>query len=191
MKTLLKAKGLLRARAVPEDIVTERLLLRSISVPALQAEARGAGAVERAVKAVVSAEWPPEHWDAAVRAVIQKQFDTRPQTIGWHRYVLLPQTAANGRAHRPLLIGCCGAFPRERGDVEIGYSTLPAYQRHGYATEAVNALVNWMLLRAGVSSVSAQTFARMPESIKVMERCGMMYAGLGDQPGTVRYRRAR
>jgi len=31
----------------------------------------------------------------------------------------------------------------------------------------------------------------MAESIKVMERCGMVFAGEGDDPGTVRYRRER
>ena len=43
----------------------------------------------------------------------------------------------------------------------------------------------------GVQSVSAQTYPRIPESIKVMERCGMSFVGEGDDVGTVRYRRMR
>jgi len=39
--------------------------------------------------------------------------------------------------------------------------------------------------------VSAQTYPSLPESIKVMERCGMEFVGVGDDPGTVRYRRMR
>jgi RimJ/RimL family protein N-acetyltransferase len=75
--------------------------------------------------------------------------------------------------------------------VEIGYSTLPQFQRRGIATAAAQALVDWLLTRDGVRSVSAQTFRRLPESIKVMERCGLTYDGDGDEPGSVRYRRLR
>jgi len=77
------------------------------------------------------------------------------------------------------------------GDVEIGYSTLPAFQRRGYATGSARTLVEWLLTQDGVQSVSAQTYPRIPESIKVMERCGMSYVGEGDEVGTVRYRRMR
>jgi RimJ/RimL family protein N-acetyltransferase len=37
----------------------------------------------------------------------------------------------------------------------------------------------------------ACTYPRLPESIKVMERCGMTYVGDGDEPGTVKYQRRR
>jgi len=88
-------------------------------------------------------------------------------------------------------VGCVGGFPRGDGVVEIGYSTLPAFQRKGYGTEAAGALVEYLLEQEGVRAVTAQTFASMAESIKVMERCGMVFAGEGDDPGTVRYRRER
>jgi RimJ/RimL family protein N-acetyltransferase len=39
--------------------------------------------------------------------------------------------------------------------------------------------------------VSAQTYPSLPESIKVMERCGMTYVGPGEDEGTVRYQRRR
>jgi RimJ/RimL family protein N-acetyltransferase len=51
--------------------------------------------------------------------------------------------------------------------------------------------VEWLLGLEGVRSVSAQAYLRVPESIKVMERCGMRLVGDGDEPGTVRYRRMR
>jgi RimJ/RimL family protein N-acetyltransferase len=75
--------------------------------------------------------------------------------------------------------------------VEIGYSTLPAFQRRGYAAASARTLVDWLRRVEGVQSVSAQTYPRLPESIKVMERCGMSYVGEGDDAGTVRYRRMR
>src|SRR5581483_9934343 len=85
--------------------------------------------------------------------------------------------------------GAVGGFPKLEGDVEIGYSTLPSYQRRGYGTEAACALVEWLLTQKDVKTVSAQTYPRLPESIKVMERCGMTYVGPGEDDGTVRYQR--
>jgi [ribosomal protein S5]-alanine N-acetyltransferase len=139
----------------------------------------------RLLVARVTQEWPPVHWEPHVFQFILKQYEARPDTVGWHRYVLLCDTSGKGRT----LIGCVGGFPRPGGDVEIGYSTLPEFQRRGYATAFANTLVTWLLKQKGVVSVNAQTFARLPESIKVMERCGMVFAGEGDEPGTVRYRR--
>jgi RimJ/RimL family protein N-acetyltransferase len=52
-------------------------------------------------------------------------------------------------------------------------------------------LVEWLLGLEGVQSVSAQTYPSIPESVKVMERCGMTFVGDGDEPGTLRYRRMR
>jgi RimJ/RimL family protein N-acetyltransferase len=51
--------------------------------------------------------------------------------------------------------------------------------------------VEYLFTRDDVRSVSAQTYRRLPESIKVMERCGLTYDSEGDEPGMVRYRRLR
>ena len=75
--------------------------------------------------------------------------------------------------------------------MEIGYSTLPGFQRRGYATASARTLVDRLLTQEGVRSVSAQTYPRLPESITVMERCGMSFVVEGDDVGTVRYRRMR
>jgi RimJ/RimL family protein N-acetyltransferase len=139
--------------------------------------------------AEVTHEWPPEHWEPHVYHFIEKQYVEDPRTRGWHRYVLLPN--GRGGAAPYTLIGAVGGFPKLEGDVEIGYSTLPSFQRKGYGTEAAKALVQWLLKRNDVRSVSAQTYPRLSESIKVMERCGMTYVGPGEDEGTVRYRRLR
>ena len=179
--------GLLR-RSV-KDLKTQRLRLVAITPAMLKAEAAADGSLAKALGAEVTAEWPPEHWEPHVYHFIEKQYEEDPRTRGWHRYVLLP----NVRGAKPAytLIGAVGAFPKLEGDAEIGYSTILSYQRHGYATEAARALVEWLLTQKDVKSVSAQTYPRLPESIKVMERCGMTYVGPGEDEGTVRYLRRR
>jgi [ribosomal protein S5]-alanine N-acetyltransferase len=169
------------------DVKTARLRLVAITPPMMAAEQLADGSLAKVLNARLTHEWPPEHWEPHVFEFILKQFEDKPATLGWHRYVLLPDARGRGRT----LIGAVGGFPKPEGDVEIGYSTLPEFQRLGYATEAAGALVEWLMLREGVRSVSAQTFPRLPESIKVMERCGMTFVGDGDDEGTVRYRRMR
>ena len=167
------------------DLKTARLRLVAITPAMLKAEEAGDGSFAKILGAEVTAEWPPEHWEPHVYHFIQKQYEDEPRTRGWHRYVLLPK----GRGW--VLIGAVGAFPKLEGDAEIGYSTVPSYQRQGYGTEAARALVEWLLTQKDVKSVSAQTYPSLPESIKVMERCGMTYVGAGEDEGTVRYLRRR
>ena len=169
------------------DIRTARLRLVAITPSMLAAEKVGDGSVGKLLRARLTAEWPPEHWEPHVLDFILKQVEDDAATMGWNRYVLLSDASGQGRT----LIGCVGGFAKPEGDVEIGYSTLPEFQRQGYATEAAVGLVDWLLMREGVRSVSAQTFPHLPESIKVMERCGLSYVGDGDEEGTVRYRRTR
>ena len=179
--------ALLRRRV--GDLKTQRLRLVAITPAMLKADEAAHASLAKVLRAEVTAEWPPEHWEPHVYHFIAKQYEDELRTHGWHRYVLLENE--RNAAQRYTLIGAVGAFPKLGGDAEMGYSTLPSYQRKGYGTEAARALVDWLLQQRDVKSVSAQTYPRLPESIKVMERCGMTYVGPGDDEGTVRYQRRR
>jgi RimJ/RimL family protein N-acetyltransferase len=165
-----------------------RLRLVAISPEMLAAE-HSADYVKlgKLLRARITREWPPQHWEPHVFAMILKQYENTPESFGWHRYVLLRDRFGAGRR----LVGAVGGFAKYGGDVEIGYSTLPEFQRRGFATAFAGELVGWLLSLDGVRSVSAQTYPSMTESIKVMERCGMSHVGAGDDAGTVRYRRVR
>lgn len=141
----------------------------------------------RLLAAKVTVEWPPVEWDGYVRSVIEKQYQEWPESFGWHRYVVLER----GFGRQRTLVGVVGGFPKALGDVEIAYSTLPGFQRRGFATASAGRMVEFLLQQEGVRSVSAQAYPEVRESIKVMERCGMGFAGDGDDVGTVRYRRSK
>jgi RimJ/RimL family protein N-acetyltransferase len=68
------------------------------------------------------------------------------------------------------LIGFKG--PPNDGAVELGYSVSPAHQNHGYATEAVSALVGHALRFGHVSIVVAHSLPRPSASTRVLEKCG-------------------
>jgi RimJ/RimL family protein N-acetyltransferase len=176
-----------RPARVPElKVGSLRLVAITSEMLAAEHSSDGAG-LGALLRAKLTSEWPPVDWEPHVYRIIQKQYDEWPASFGWHRYVVLD----GGLGRSRTLVGAIGGFPKAEGDVEIGYSTLPAFQRRGYATGSARTLVEWLLTQDGVQSVSAQTYPRIPESIKVMERCGMSYVGEGDEVGTVRYRRMR
>ena len=60
----------------------------------------------------------------------------------------------------------------EDNEIEIGYVIHPDYQGHGYATEAVRAILSEPR-EMGFHKVSAGHFAENTASRCVMEKCGM------------------
>lgn len=181
-------QGLQRRNTRVVDLRTGPLRLVVITPEMLVAEHRSdVSELGRLLGAKLTMEWPPVEWEPHVFRIIQKQYEEWPESYGWHRYVLLKR----GLGRESVLVGAVGGFPRRCGDVEIGYSTLPGFQRRGYATAFARRLVEFLLEQDGVKSVSAQAYPQIQESIKVMARCGMSYVGEGDDSGTVRYRRMK
>jgi len=80
--------------------------------------------------------------------------------------------------------------PRD-GTVEIGYSILPAFQRSGYASEAVAALVEWAFADARVERVIAETFPELAGSIGVLRKTGFHSCEGASEPGLLRFKRIR
>jgi RimJ/RimL family protein N-acetyltransferase len=174
-------------RVIP-DLIVGNLHLVAITEEMLRADERGdRAALSALIGAKLTAEWPPVDWEPHVFTFIFRQFQESPHTRGWHRYMVLHERFGLKRT----LVGSMGAFPKHFGEVEIGYSTLPGFQRRGFATAGAKAMVEFLFSLETVRSVSAQTYRHLPESIKVMERCGLTYDGDGDEPNTIRYRRRK
>jgi len=62
---------------------------------------------------------------------------------------------------------------REPEQARLGYSIATAHQRHGYATEAVTAMLNYLFGPLSKHRVSAGADAENTASIGLMERLGM------------------
>src|SRR5919108_6236009 len=73
------------------------------------------------------------------------------------------------------LVGDVGLSPAdgEPGVIKVGYTIDPAYQRRGYATEAVGALIRYAFERLDADVVRAYASAENAASIRVAERVGM------------------
>ncbi len=178
--------SLLRRRGLQAEVLhSPRLQLVTMTHAMLEAETEPEPAPLADLLGVrLPAGWPPALWEPAVWMHIAAQLEGQPETVGWHRYMV--------SAEQPYrLIGCLGAFPCGRGDAELGYSVAAEEQGKGFASEAAQALSSWLLKRPEVRSVSAQAYEKSLASVRVMQHCGMVPVGVGDHPGTVRYRRWR
>jgi ribosomal-protein-alanine N-acetyltransferase len=168
-----------------DDIVTPRLTLFAITPEVLLSEKNGDGRLGELIQCVIPANWPHKDWEPHVFDFLLAQFADHPEQLGWPRYVSFVTADA-----RRTLIGTLGAFTKaERpGECEIGYSILAPYEGQGFATEGVRALIDLLRREESLSSVIAHTFPWIRASIRVMEKCGMVLDGEGEEAGTVRYR---
>ena len=69
------------------------------------------------------------------------------------------------------------------GSVEIGYGVSGKYEGHGYATEAVAAVVTWALQQPDVTRVEAETEPENIASQRVLEKCGFVVNGAVGKEG--------
>ena len=162
------------------DILTARLRLLAITPSLLDLQEDQSHILGDALDAVIPSCWPNSDWEPHVYTFIRKQWQSHPETLGWHRYVLLPENESF------ILIGSLGSHPVSETEAELGYGILEPWQNRGYATEATRALIEY-LFRAGRQRIRAQTFPHLEASQRVMQKCGMRPAGAGDEAGTVCY----
>lgn len=162
---------------------TRRLELIAGTVALLDAELAGRAALEQALGIDVPHEWPPELYDRPAMEYSLKQLRD-PAAAGWSLWYLI-----STETKRAVAAGIAGfkGKPTEDGTVEVGYSVLGAFQRRGYATEAVGALVEWAFRQDAVRRVVAETFPHLTASIRVMEKNGFHLLGPGSEAGTLRY----
>jgi [ribosomal protein S5]-alanine N-acetyltransferase len=162
------------------DIHTERLHLVTLTPELLDIQENSPHTLATLFGATIPSRWPGSDWEPHVYTFMRAQFRDNPHTIGWHRYILLPES------NTLTMIGTLGSHPKGPNEAEIGYGILEPWQSKGYATEATRALLNH-LFRLGLQRIRAQTFPHLPQSLRVMQKCGMKPAGSGEEPGAICY----
>ena len=167
-------------------ITTERLVLIPGNTAILEAELRGAEDLGHALQVQIPASWPPPLYDRpAIEWTLERiAEDAEHEQWGFHYFVLQPEEERD----EFLAIGAGGyKGPPWEGQVEIGYSVLPEFQRRGYATEAALGLVQRAFGSAGVEIVVAEALPDFEPSIGVLMKLGFQRVGEGSEPGVIRY----
>jgi RimJ/RimL family protein N-acetyltransferase len=91
------------------------------------------------------------------------------------------------------LVGVAGYFGRPTADgvVEIGYAIAVEHQGRGYATEAVDALLDRAFADPNVRVVVATTYAMLKPSIQVLEKTGFIVVSHTTETGLLRFEQRR
>lgn len=153
------------------QIETPALRLIPCSIAAAQA-----AATDRAAFAALLGVRVPDDWPAAdlrdFLPVYGKIVDELAARAGWGIWLMLEPVEG-------VLVGDIGfkGPPDRLHTAEIGYSVLPAFQRHGYASEAARALVAWGLAQPGIRRIVANCRLDNAASIRVLEKAGMRQTG--------------
>lgn len=71
-----------------------------------------------------------------------------------------------------VLVGFLNDTEIHGGTIELGYVIAPRFHGRGYMTEALSAVIDY-LLENGFDEVLAGAFSTNTASIRVMEKCGM------------------
>lgn len=164
------------SRLPDEDrsVRSDRLELVLLSPEQLDAVAGGdAGPLAEDLGATVPAEWVDEvRWLAAMRA---KQLRERPGDAPWLLRAIVRDEPGASRA----VVGYLNfhAGPNEAGQVEVGYTLLPAARGQGYAIEAVRAVFDWAQRVHGVRRFRASVAPDNERSLNLIGKLGFVHTG--------------
>jgi|GEM_PF-236754 len=160
----------LDGRNTPLTLYTDRLQLICLNRAQLQAYLEDPARLERELGFAVSRDIVTASLVRALNFKIEKMSIADESLHQWYTYWLLVVSDVPFGAG---LVGFKGR-PDEHGEVEIGYGIDPAYQRRGYMTEAVRALIAWAFRQAECRAVTApNTLKTNPASNRVLAKVGM------------------
>jgi ribosomal-protein-alanine N-acetyltransferase len=166
---------------------TERLDIIAATADHLRAELEDRERFARMLGAVVPTSWPPGEYDRdAQEFFLERLLQTGPSGAGWFGWYAV-RRATGGDP--PILVAGGGYFgpPGADGTVEIGYSVVPEWAGHGYATELSRALLARAAATPGVRQVVAHTRKDNVASIRVLAHCGFVADGDGPEAGNLRF----
>jgi RimJ/RimL family protein N-acetyltransferase len=170
-------------------ITTPRLALIAATPEMVKAEIHDRALLSSLLEAEVPANWPPEFNDLQTMSFTLRQLEGRPEQIGWWMWYFIKRAEGETKS-ASILIGN-GGFKGQldsQGCVEVGYAVLPEFQRQGYGSEALAALVKWAFTQ-GAQSVIAETLPELVASIGLLEKNGFVFVGEGSEEGVIRYQK--
>ena len=152
---------------------TERLQLTPLTADAVQALLDGDAARLRSLtQAEFATPVGPPPYMAESLPVVQRRLRKHPAEAQWWNWLVVRQD--NGEAVGSVAFG---GMPDTAGSVLIGYAMYPAREGSGYATEAVQAMVDWAFAQPGVKIVRALAPVWNTPAVHVAEKVGMRPVG--------------
>jgi ribosomal-protein-alanine N-acetyltransferase len=161
---------------------TARLEMVAARLEHLDAELECPLRLKDLLGAEVLPSWPPGEYDRhAIRYFRDRIAEGGDAVVPWYVWYAIQRATAGCPA---TLVACGGYFgpPSPDGTVEIGYSVVPEWRRHGYATELVQALTKRSFDVMAVRRILAESEVENVASLRVLGRCGFRRMGTGREP---------
>jgi ribosomal-protein-alanine N-acetyltransferase len=114
----------------------------------------------------------PDTGDRVITRLLHQAIPPEPYQGGpWGHYQVVERPSGT-------VVGGIGfKIPPEDGVTEIGYGIVPSRQRHGYATEAVQAILAVAWENPEINAVTANTAMGNIASQRVLGKAGFAYEG--------------
>ena len=170
----------------PLKITTVRLDLISGTPELANADIYDRSQFATLLGARVPDEWPPPLNDIDSMKWFESYLDEHPDGVGWVTWYFILREDESGKR---VVIGNGGfkGRPTPDGTVEVGYSIIKDFQNCGYATEATSGLLKWAFGHPEVTRVLAETYPILKKSIRVLEKIGFVFMGVGSEDGVICY----
>jgi RimJ/RimL family protein N-acetyltransferase len=161
---------------------TARLDLVAARLEHLTAELESPQRLANLLDAEVLPSWPPGEYDRHALSFFHSRVQEGGDAVAvWYAWYAIRRATDH---HAAILVACGGYFgpPLGDGTVEIGYSVVPEWRRHGYATELVQALTRRAFDVPAVRRILAEAAVENAASISVLTRCGFRRMATGREP---------
>ncbi len=153
------------------EILTERLRLIPLSMDQMVCLLENLQELEDTLDMTVSRPVLTERVQRAIQRKIEKMDAVDKRLHPWYTYWLIVISESQCGAG---LVGFKGCPDDNNGQVEIGYGMDPTYQRQGYTTEAVRALIGWAFEEPACKEIVARDVLKdNPASSRILEKVGM------------------
>jgi ribosomal-protein-alanine N-acetyltransferase len=157
------------SRFLVEPVRTSRLEITPLSPDAIEALLQGESG---RLRALTRANFPepvaPPPYMADSLPVVRERLRSDPSEAPWWNWLIVRED--NREAVGSVAFG---GMPDSAGAVLIGYAMYPGREGHGYATEAVRAMVDWAFAQPGVRVVRALAPVWNTPAVHVAEKVGM------------------
>jgi ribosomal-protein-alanine N-acetyltransferase len=154
---------------VETQVRTDRLNIAPLGLAAIEAIlASDEPKLERLTDAIFPRPASPPPYMTEALPVVAERLRTHPDETVWWNWLVVERAT-----RRAIGSVAFGGKPDGDGAVLIGYAMYPAFEGHGYATEAVRAMIGWAFQQPGIKVVRALAPVWNTPAVRVAENVGM------------------
>jgi [ribosomal protein S5]-alanine N-acetyltransferase len=148
---------------------TDRLNIAPLGLSAIEAILEGdSPTLERLTEAIFPRPASPPPYMSDALPVVGERLRGHPDEADWWNWLVVERETRRATGSVAF-----GGKPDVDGAVLIGYAMYPEFEGHGYATEAVRAMIGWAFQQPGVKVVRALAPVWNTPAVRVAENVGM------------------